>query len=220
MHLCAGQLEAFVQLIPGNPVLTIYVELKHWGGFVPAIHINSLLTQWPWSCKDLSVLLNSSTWIILDGASHWSCFSLKLSQGFCKIRFLQIKLSSVMPCQKFKIIFGDHKRNMIMVFNHTYSPHKASGCLFIGQSSALWKVLWTTVWLLGLHIWSLKVKNPPWFYPVTFWSLALTVPVCAINSHFCQCLLRLLLLQQECLQARKIWLVFWSRIFVVFGLDD
>lgn len=29
MHLCAGQLEAFVQLIPGNPVLTIYVELKH-----------------------------------------------------------------------------------------------------------------------------------------------------------------------------------------------
>lgn len=29
IHLCAeGQLEAFVLLIPGNPVLTIYIELK------------------------------------------------------------------------------------------------------------------------------------------------------------------------------------------------
>lgn len=46
IHLCAeGQLAAFVLLIPGNPVLMIYFELKQRGGFVPAIHINSHLTQ-------------------------------------------------------------------------------------------------------------------------------------------------------------------------------
>lgn len=131
IHLsAAGQLEAFVLLIPGNPALTIYIKLKQWGGFVLAIRINSDSTQWPWSCKDLSVLLSSSTWIILGAAQS----KVKLFLGICRMELLQIKLSSVMHFAQFRVILDNPKMNRTMLFvNHFYNLQctlKMSVCLF------------------------------------------------------------------------------------------
>lgn len=114
IHLCArGQLEVFVPLIPVNPVLRIYIRLKQWGAFVPTLCINLDLTQWPWSCKDLFVLFNSSTWIILGTALKLNCFEV----FFCWMRLLQIKPFSLMCLAQFWMILGSDKRNETMFFS-------------------------------------------------------------------------------------------------------
>lgn len=218
IHLYAeGQLEAFVLLVPGNPVLTIYVELKQWGGFVPAIHINSHLTQWPWSCKDLSVLLNSSTWIILDGAPHWSCFSLKLNCFWVFAGSGSWDKSFPVWCPanssgwSLAIIKGIWQCSVIAL---TVLTRLLDFCLF-DWVQHFGRCVNHSLIFGAPYLKTKSLKKPDFncFLPCQVLEFGLSCSsLYNKQSLLSECLLHLLLLQQECLQARKIWLVFWSQI--------